>query len=131
VALIHEELTGRIIGAAMEVHRTLGCGFLEAVYQEALELELELREIAFQKQPELVVTYKGRTLRQRYKPDLIVDGKVIVEIKAIVRLTAVEEAQAINYLKGTGCMVALLINFGSKSLEWKRLVLEAKRSQSA
>jgi len=121
--ILYAELTGKIIGAAMEVHRTLGCGFLEAVYQEALELELELQGIPFVRQQELDISYKGRILKQKYKPDIIVDGKVIVEIKALERLTSLEEAQVLNYLKAKGCRVALLINFGAKSLEWKRCVL--------
>ena len=131
MALLYKELTGKIIGAAMEVHRTLGCGFLEAVYQEALELELELQRIPFIAQQELTIVYKGRTLEQKYKPDIIADNKVIVEIKALARLTGIEEAQVINYLKATGCKVALLINFGAKSLEWKRLVLNGFFKKSA
>jgi len=103
----------------------LGCGFLEAVYQEALEFELELQKVPFVAQQELTVTYKGRTLKPKYKPDILVDNKVIVEIKALARLTSIEEAQVLNYLKATGCKVALLINFGAKSLSWKRLVLNA------
>ena len=125
MALLFEELTGKMLGAAMEVHRTLGCGFLESVYQEALELELELRGVPFVRQRELSITYKGRQLQQKYKPDILADNEVIVEIKALARLTSIEEAQAINYLKATGCKVGLLINFGTKSLEWKRLVLAA------
>ena len=125
MALLYQELTGKIIGAAMEVHRTLGCGFVEAVYQEALEFELQLQGTPFVAQQELTVTYKGRTLKQKYKPDILVDNKVLVEIKALARLTSTEEAQVLNYLKVTGCKVALLINFGTKSLEWKRLVLNA------
>jgi GxxExxY protein len=125
MALLYEELTGKIIGAAMEVHRTLGCGFLEAVYQEALEFELELQKVPFVAQLELTVTYKGRTLKPKYKPDILVDNKVLVEIKSLARLTSTEEAQVLNYLKATGCKVALLINFGAKSLEWKRMVLNA------
>ena len=112
----------------MEVHGALGCGFLEAVYQEALEIELRAAGLAVTCQPALELRYKGRLLKQKYRPDFIVEGKVIVEIKAIVKLTAVEEAQAINYLKGTGCKVALLFNFGARSLEWKRLVLETGRA---
>ncbi len=121
--LLYEELTRKIIGAAMEVHRTLGCGFLEGVYQEAFELELGEQGVPFVAQRELNIAYKGRTLKQRYKPDLMVDQKVIVEIKAIAKLTSADEAQMINYLKATGCKVGLLINFGGRSLEWKRVVL--------
>jgi len=123
--LLYEELTRKIIGAAMEVHRTFGCGFLEAVYQEALEFELELQGVLFVPQQEVTITYKGRTLKQKYKPDILVDNKVIVEIKALAPKTSTEAAQVLNYLKATGCKVALLINFGAQSLEWKRLVLNA------
>ena len=114
----------------MEVHRTLGCGFLEAVYQEASLLELEIRGAPVVSQQELEISYKGRKLKQKYKPDFVADGKVIVEIKAIAKLTSIEEAQVINYLKATGCEVGLLINFGAKSLQWKRLVLNGSRSKS-
>lgn len=123
--MLYEELTRKIIGAAMEVHRTFGCGFLEAVYQEALEFELELQGVLFVPQQEVTITYKGRTLKQKYKPDILVDNKVIVEIKALAPKTSTEAAQVLNYLKATGCKVALLINFGAQSLEWKRLVLNA------
>ena len=123
MALLYEDLTGKILGAAMEVHNTLGSGFLEAVYQEALELELVRQNIPFVAQQELDIIYKDQPLKHRYKADLMVDQKVIVEIKALDRLTGTEEAQAIHYLKATDCKVALLINFGAKSLEWKRFVL--------
>lgn len=99
MALLYQELTGKIIGAAMEVHRTLGCGFLEPFYQQALEIELELQGVPFVAQDELTITYKQRKLKQRYKPDFMVDQKVIVELKALDRLSSTEEAQAINYLK--------------------------------
>lgn len=123
MALLYEDLTRKILGAAMEVHNTLGCGFLEGVCQEALELELDRKNVPFVAQPELNITYKQQTLKHKYKADLMVDRRVIVEIKALDRLTGTEEAQAINYLKATGCKVALLINFGTKSLGWKRLIL--------
>jgi GxxExxY protein len=131
MALAYEELTGQIIGAAMEVHRMLGCGFLEAVYEEALAIELQTRGVLFIAQQELNINYKGRILKQKYRPDMIVEGKVIVEIKALARLTSIEEAQVITYLKATGCTVALLINFGARSLEWKRLVLNVEQSAEA
>jgi GxxExxY protein len=118
----HEELTGRIIGAAMEVHKTLGPGFLEGVYQDALELELQTRGISFIAQQELQIAYKGAPLKHKYKPDFMIESIVIVEIKAVTQLTDVDVAQTINYLKATGCKVALLINFSARSLEWKRLV---------
>ena len=122
MALVHQDLTHKIIGAAMEVHRTLGCGFLEAVYQEALEMELRQQGIPYVAQQELTILYKERELKQTYKPDFLVDQKVIVEIKALARLTGTEEAQVVNYLKATGHKVGLLVNFGARSLEWKRMV---------
>lgn len=120
--LIEKELTGAIIGAAMEVHSVLGCGFLEAVYHEALEMELAASQLVFVRQPEMRVTYKGRILAKTYQPDLIIAGRVVVELKALNRLSGLEEAQLLNYLKGTGLKVGLLFNFGGRSLEWKRLV---------
>jgi GxxExxY protein len=118
----HEELTHSIIGAAMEVHSTLGPGFLEGVYQEALEMELVRRGIRFIAQQDLEIQYKGVALKHKYKPDFMVDGRVVVEIKAATQLTDVDMAQAINYLKATGYKVALVINFGGWSLEWRRVV---------
>lgn len=121
--LLHKDLTGKILGAAMEVHTELGCGFLEAIYQEAFEHELKLKQMAFIRQKPHRVTYKGIVLRHPYVPDLIVEAKVVVDLKAIRELGPIEEAQMINYLKITGLEVGLIINFGCKSLEWKRLVL--------
>ena len=114
--------TYKIIGAAMEVHKELGSGFLEAVYQEAMERELESRNLVFEAQPAIEIQYKGEPLNKTYHPDFICFNEVIVEIKAISNTTGVEEAQLINYLKATGLKVGLLINFGSKSLEYKRFV---------
>ncbi len=121
--LLYKDLTEKIIGAAMEVHRELGCGFLEALYQEAFELELKLRKIEFLRQKPHRVAYKGVVLRHPYVPDLIIENKVVVDLKAIREIGAIEEAQMINYLKVTGLEVGLVINFASRSLEWKRLVL--------
>jgi GxxExxY protein len=121
--LLHKDLTGKILGAAMEVHTELGCGFLEAIYQEAFEHELKLKQMTFIRQKPHRVTYKGIVLRHPYVPDLIVEAKVFVDLKAIRELGPIEEAQMINYLKITGLEVGLIINFGCKSLEWKRLVL--------
>jgi GxxExxY protein len=115
--------TFAIIGAAMEVHRQLGCGFLEAVYQEALEMELARRDIPFQRQVELPIFYKGTRLETSYKADLVCFGEVIVELKALAEIGGIEEAQVINYLKATGIKVGLLLNFGSRSLQYKRYVL--------
>jgi GxxExxY protein len=111
-----------IVGAAMEVHTVLGPGFLEAVYQEALEIELTDRRIPFVAQKELPVFYKGRRLKKTYAPDILAVEKVIVEIKAIDHLTARDEAQLLNYLRATGLAVGVLINFSADKLEWKRMV---------
>lgn len=106
----------------MEVHRELGHGFLEAIYQEALEREFAANEIPSKSQPEIKILYKGKWLKKTYQPDFICYGEVIVEIKALSQLSGSEEAQIINYLKATGLKVGLLINFGSRSLEHKRFV---------
>ncbi|RCV66076.1 PD-(D/E)XK nuclease superfamily protein [Methanophagales archaeon] len=120
---LYNDLTQEIIGAAMEVHRELGSGFLEYVYEEALCYELNLRKISFERQKELDIYYKELLIPRKYKPDLIVDDKVIVEIKATSGLTEIEEAQLLNYLKATKIRVGLLLNFGKKSLEVKRRIL--------
>ena len=120
--LVEKELTQKVIGAAMEVHGILGCGFLEAVYQEALEIELGLRGIRFSRQPDIKIKYKSHTLSKTYQPDLLVEGRLVVELKALDRIGAVEESQLLNYLKATGIKVGLLINFGGRSLEWKRMI---------
>ena len=106
----------------MEVQKELGCGFLEAVYQEALGKEFATQGIPFEAQPVIDIKYKGEPLEKKYQPDYICYDEVIIEIKAISALTGLEEAQLINYLKATGLKVGLLMNFGSKSLEHKRLV---------
>ena len=125
---MRDERTYRIIGAAIEVHKELGCGFLEAVYQEALQREFVNERIPFQSQPSIQIKHKGQPLNKSYQPDLICYDEVIVEIKAISNLTGLEEAQIINYLKATGFKVGLLLNFGSKSLEHKRLVYNLRES---
>ena len=122
--MIYQEETYKVIGAAMAVHAELGPGFLEAVYQEALAIEFELRQIPFKKEVLLPVTYKGYTLENKYKADFICYDKIIVETKAIRELSGIDEAQTINYLKVTGYKLGILINFGEKSLNYKRMVKE-------
>jgi len=126
---IRDPKTYAIIGAAMEVHRELGPGFLEPVYLDALAIEFELRDIPFQREVDLPVFYKARQLRARYRADFIChDRAVIVEMKALSRLSGTEESQIINYLKATRIEVGLLLNFGAPSLEYKRHVLTQERS---
>jgi GxxExxY protein len=123
VELILKDEVCAVVGAAMEVHRVLGPGFLEPVYQEALQYELADRAIPFEAEKLLPVIYKGRVLDKYYKADLICYGQIILELKALSRLSSVEEAQLLNYLKATGLRVGLLINFGSPGLlDWKRFV---------
>ena len=112
--------TYAIIGAALEVHRQLGNGFLEAVYQEALAIELRARRIAFQKEADLPVFYKGMRLQCGYRADFVCFDGVVVEIKALRALSGCEEAQVINYLKASGHKTGLLLNFGTLRLEHKR-----------
>jgi len=114
--------TYAIIGAAMAVHGELGCGFLEAVYQEALEKEFRVSGVPYHREMELPVFYRGVRLTAFYRADFIVFGAVIVELKALKQLSGMEEAQAINYLKASGLNKALLLNFGSARLEYKRMV---------
>lgn len=117
--LLYKELTFAVIGAAMEVHRILGPGFLEAVYQVALERELTLRAIPFEKQVKLPVKYKEAIVGD-YLADFIIDGKLIVEIKAVSNFNSQHQAQAMHYLAATGLHLALLLNFGTGSLEHRR-----------
>lgn len=112
-----------VVGAAMVVYNELGPGFLEAVYHEAMEIELRLRRIPFVSHALLTVTYKDVVLNKRYEADLVVYDQLIVELKAMTQLTSVEQSQLLNYLKITGHQVGVLINFGHVSdLQWKRMV---------
>ncbi len=121
--LIFKEECFAIVGAAIEVHQELGCGFLEAVYQETLEIELNDRRISFDSQAPLQIHYKGHLLGKEYIPDLICYGEIIVELKALDKLTTKERSQVLNYLKASEFKLGVLINFGSTGkLEWERFV---------
>ena len=111
--LLFEKETYAIRGAIFEVYRELGCGFLEAVYQECLEKELTIRNIPFTAQPQLNLFYKRVQLSQTYRPDLICYDSVIIELKALSEIAGEHKAQLLNYLKATGHKVGLLANFGS------------------
>jgi GxxExxY protein len=111
--LIFEKESYQIRGAAFEVYKEMGHGFLEAVYQECMERELARMGVMFKSQPELKLAYKGLALEQTYKPDLICFGQIIVELKAVSELLPKHEAQLINYLKATGMKLGFLVNFGS------------------
>ena len=114
--------TYAIIGAAMAVHRELGRGFLEAVYHDALAIELATNQIPFRREVELPVYYKRKRLNASYRADFVCWESVIVEVKALAKLSGTEEAQVINYLKAAGMELGLVFNFGAPSLEYKRFV---------
>ena len=112
-----------VVGAAMAVYNELGPGFLEAVYQEALEIELRSRQIPFVSLLPLIITYKGQRLKKQYEADIVTHDQIIVELKALDQLGGREEAQLLNYLKATGHRVGVLINFGHPDkLDWRRMV---------
>ena len=122
--LIFKEEVYAIIGAAMDVYFTLGRGFLEPVYQEALGIELRRRRIPFEPKQEIVILYKGEALEKKYEADFICYGQIIIELKALEGLSGREVGQVLNYMKATGFHLGLLINFGSPvRLEWKRYVI--------
>ena len=121
-ALIYKEEAFKIIGACFEVYTNKGCGFLEPVYQECLEIELTLQDIDFTSQKSLALEYKGRQLKHTYASDFICYAKIIVEIKAVSQLIDEHRAQLINYLNATGLKLGLLVNFGHyPKLEWERM----------
>ena len=110
--ILYKEEVFSIQGAIFDVYREMGCGFLEAVYQECLEKEFQFRQVPFEAQKALVLSYKGEQLAQIYKPDFICYGKIIVELKAVSELGKDHKAQLFNYLKATGLKLGLLVNFG-------------------
>ena len=117
----HSELTGKIIGAAMEVHKYLGNGFQEVIYQRALSIEMDMQQLAHEREMEMKLSYKGFSIGTR-RVDFFVEDKIMVEIKAVKELEDVHLAQAINYLEAYGLDIGLLINFGSTSLQFKRVM---------
>ena len=122
--LLYRDEVYEIVGAAIEVHKELGDGFLEPVYQESLQIELTRRNIQFEAQKRLQLFYKDVALKKEYIPDFICFDKIVVEIKALDRLSSIETSQILNYLKATKMRVGLLINFGSVGkLEWKRFIV--------
>ncbi|MDF1551060.1 MAG: GxxExxY protein [Bacteroidales bacterium] len=125
----HSALTSKIIGCAIEVHKHLGNGFQEVIYQRALAIEFSLQDIAFEREFEMPLYYKEEQIGTR-RVDFFVEGIVMVEIKAIIMLEDVHLAQAINYLEAYNMEVGLLINFGSKSLQFKRVMNKKNQSPS-
>ena len=119
--ILFQKESFRIIGAAMEVHNIIGCGFTEPIYQEAFEEELRLREIPYQREKTLHFSYKGKILSKEFRPDFICYDKIIVELKAVDEFVDEHFSQVYNYLKASGLQLGLLINFGNKSLEYKRI----------
>ena len=128
--ILYRDESHEIMECAFSVYNNLGSGFLEAIYQEALEVELRDRGIPFESQKEITVYYKGEPLTKKYIADIIVDDKIILELKAADRLTSSDTAQVINYLKATGIQLGILLNFGHKKrLEWERRVYTNTRYQ--
>ena len=124
----HEDLTYKIIGCAMEVHKHLGNGFQEVVYQRALAIEMQMQGIEFSREHEMLLQYKGYDIGTR-RVDFFVEDKIMVEIKAITKLEDVHFAQAINYLEAYNLEIGLLINFGETSLNFKRLTNKKYKSE--
>ncbi|MBI2472701.1 MAG: GxxExxY protein [Planctomycetes bacterium] len=120
--VLYEDLTYKIIGAAQEVYKELGCGYLESVYEDALCYELDLLNIHYQRQVELNIHYKNVVFERKFRADLLVENKVLVENKAIKQITVQDEAQLINYLKTTRLRVGLLFNFGAEKFEMLRRI---------
>lgn len=121
----YSELTGKIIGCAMEVHKILGNGFQEVIYQRALAIEMNRQNLDFSREHEMEISYKGEQIGTR-RVDFFVEGKIMVELKAVVQIEDVHLAQAINYLEAYGLDIGLLINFGNTSLQFKRVMKPGK-----
>ncbi len=121
-AQVRDPETYALIGAAMAVHAELGCGFLEAVYQQAMQMELRLRSVPSDREREIPIRYRGQRLDCFYRADFVCFDAVIVEVKAIREIGPIERAQVLNYLKATGLRRALLINFGAETLQFERIV---------
>lgn len=121
--IIYKDESYKIINACIEVHKELGPGFLEQVYQEALEIEFNKQNIPYQKEKELTIKYKNVLLNKKYYADFVCFYKIIIELKALSGLTNDHMAQILNYLKATGFKLGIIINFGEMSLKYKRLVL--------
>jgi len=124
------ELTGKIIGCAMEVHKYLGNGFQELIYQRALSIEMNLQNLEHEREKEMTLQYKGQDIGTR-RVGFFVAGKIMVEIKAVAQLEDVHLAQAINYLEAYGMPIGLLINFGNTSLQFKRVMKPKPKNQSS
>ena len=121
--LIHKDECYQIVGCCMEVHKRLGCGFKEAVYQEALEIEFIDNALIFEREKRLKIQYKGRFLKKEYYPDFVCFGKIVLELKAVSELTEIHMCQVFNYLKASRLRLAILVNFGETSLQFKRIIL--------
>lgn len=119
--LLYRDLTDKILCAAYQVHRELGCGFWEKVYQEALAIVLTEMQIPFEREKQLNIVYHGKILSCKYVADFVIDNKVILELKAVTDMDSVYEAQIINYLKATGYKIGFLMNFGQKKFYFKRM----------
>ena len=122
-AIIYKEESYKIIGAAMAVHRYFGCGFSEKVYQDALEIEFQERDIPYSREQEIHALYHGQLLKTEFKPDFICYDSIIVELKAVKEFEDYQRSQAINYARVAGMRLSMLVNFGESSLQYERYVV--------
>lgn len=129
--ILHKDEVYAIIGAAIEVHKELGNGFLESVYEEAFKIELAEKDIPYRAQVRLPVHYKGKQLNKEFIVDGLAFDKILVELKCVPRLTNIEESQILNYLKASGMVLGLVINFGANlKLEWRRIIRSSHLNNS-